>query len=75
MVADALRHRHVRVQLVVPPGDGRIHSVLQANATILSETYDDDGAARFDVAVPETLLGLCRPYRTDILEEDDDAPV
>lgn len=73
LVADTLRHRHVRVRLRVPPGDGRIHAILQANATILAEDYEDDGAALYDVTVPETLLGVCRPYRIEPAEVDDDA--
>ncbi|HMP71984.1 MAG TPA: GTPase HflX [Kiritimatiellia bacterium] len=69
-LADALRKRHVRVGMKVPPGEGKTLAALKASATIFQLEYDDEGAAVIDAAIPVRMIGMCRPYVTEGLAED-----
>ncbi len=60
-LADGLRHRSVRVELVVPASDGRTLALLREAANIQSERCVDD-RIHLVAAVPGRLLGALAPY-------------
>ncbi|HOW97865.1 MAG TPA: GTPase HflX [Kiritimatiellia bacterium] len=64
-LADFLKSRTLRMQLLVPPAEGKLLAAIRSSGRVFEEKYEADGAVRLDVSLPERLFGLCLPYRLD----------
>ncbi len=64
-LADFLRNRSERQNLRIPLSEGKLLAMLQTNASIHSQVYEDD-AVVIDAAVPLTMGGLTAPFRIDV---------
>jgi len=67
-LADLLRNRSERQSLRIPIQEGKLLAMLQTNASIYSQEYEDDTVV-MDVAVPLTMGGLTAAYRVDASPE------
>ena len=64
-LADLLRNRSERQSLRIPIQEGKLLAMLQTNAAIYSQEYEDDIVV-MDVSVPLTMGGLTAAYRVDV---------
>lgn len=60
-LADLLRHRSVRVQVLIPIREGRLLSQVRTAGTLFKAEYRDE-AVWLDVALPPRLRSLCELY-------------
>ncbi len=71
-IADCLKSRNRRVNLRVPPSQGRLIAAIRTAGRILTETYDEDGTAVIEATVPPRLYGSCLTFSVDPKPENDD---
>lgn len=64
-LADFLKSRTLRVQLLVPPTEGKLLAAIRSSGRVFAEKYEADGVVRLDASLPERLFGLCAAYRVE----------